>query len=118
MSQIKNREIKSYFKEDTWKRFLNRFLEAVDEDETFTSDFKKSWETFMVECLKRMIIEIVGSQKLIEIKDLNHLTIRYDIYDITNMLHLNDPTFKALLQKELDKKNDKSLEENNEEMDN
>src|SRR5581483_7521906 len=82
MSQIKKREIQDYFKEETWKRFLNYFLEVVDEDETFTSDFKKAWETFMIEYFKRMVIKIVGSKKLIEIKDLNHLTIGYDIYMI------------------------------------
>jgi len=76
---------------------------VVNENETFTSDFKKLWETFIVECLKRMIIEIVYSQKLIEIKDLNHLTIGYDIYDVTNSLRLNDEAFKKLVQKELDK---------------
>ena len=115
ISQIKKREIQTYFKEDAWKRFLNRFLEAVDEDETFTIEFKKTWQTFMVECLERMIVEIVGSKKLIEIKDLNRLTIGYDVYDITNTLRLNDKEFKALIQKELDKE---KLEENVQESDN
>lgn len=59
----------------------------------------------MVECLQRMVIEIVDSKKLIEIKDLNFLTIGYDVYDITNRLHLNDRIFKDLLRRELNNKN-------------
>ena len=59
----------------------------------------------MVECLQRMVIEIVDSKKLIEIKDLNFLTIGYDVYDITNRLHLNDRIFKDLSRRELNNKN-------------
>jgi hypothetical protein len=50
-----------------------------------------------------MVIKIVKHKKLIEIKNLNYLTITYDIYDITNLLHLNDETFKKLVQKKLNK---------------
>jgi hypothetical protein len=57
----------------------------------------------MVECLEKMIVEIVDSKKLVEIKDLNSLTIGYDVYDITNTLCLNDKSLKALMQKELNK---------------
>ena len=57
----------------------------------------------MVECLERMIVEIVDSKKLVKIKDLNSLTIGYDVYDITNTLRLNDKSSKALMQKELNK---------------
>ena len=102
-SQINENEICKYFTEDVWKKFLHHFLEVLDEYATFTDDFKQVWKKFMGECLKRMVIEIVEHKKLIEIKDLNHLTIGYDIYDVTNSLRLNDEAFKKLVQKELDK---------------
>ena len=102
-SQINENDICKYFTEDVWKKFLHRFLEVLDEYATFTDDFKQVWKKFMSECLKRMVIEIVEHKKLIEIKDLNHLTIGYDIYDVTNSLRLNDEAFKKLVQKELDK---------------
>ena len=78
---------------------MHCFLEILDEYATFTDDFKQVWTTFMGECLKRMIIKIVEYKKLIEIKDLNHLTIKYDIYNVTNSLCFNDEVFKKLVQK-------------------
>jgi len=82
--QIKENDICKYFTEDVWKKFLHHFLEVLDEYATFTDDFKQVWRMFMDECLKRIVIEIVEHKKLIDIKDLNHLTIGYDIYDVTN----------------------------------
>ena len=69
-SQIKKKDIESYFTEEVWKRFLHRFLEVVDEEATFTSDFEAAWKEFMGECVKRMVTEIVDHKKLIQIKDL------------------------------------------------
>jgi hypothetical protein len=102
-SQIQKNDIQDYFTQDVWKGFLHRFLEAIDEDATFDDDFESTWKHFMHECLNRMLTEIVSHKKLIEIKDLNSLTAIYDIYDISNTLHLNDQEFKNVVKKELEK---------------
>lgn len=102
-SQITKKDIEDYFTEEVWRGFLHRFLEVVDEDATFEEDFGSVWKGFMDECLRRMLSEIIGHKKLIEIKDLNGLTAGYNIYDITNSLRLNDETFKDVVKKELGK---------------
>ena len=59
----------------------------------------------MSECLRRMIKETLDEKKrLIEITDLDHLTLNYDIYDAGDILDLNDTDFQALLKKELHNK--------------
>jgi len=40
-------------------------------------------------------------KQLIEITDLDHLTLNYDIYDARGILNLNDADFQVLLKKEL-----------------
>ena len=68
-------------------------------------EFKETWQTFMSECLRRMIKETLDEEKwLIEITDLDHLTLNYDIYDAGGILDLNDTDFQALLKKELHNK--------------
>ena len=48
----------------------------------------------MSECLRRMIKETLDEEKrLIEIMDLDHLTLNYDIYDTGGILDLNDTDF-------------------------
>jgi hypothetical protein len=42
-------------------------------------------------------------KKLIEILDLNCLTISVNLYDASNVLTLNNKSLKALLVKEFDK---------------
>jgi hypothetical protein len=59
----------------------------------------------MSECLRRMIKETLDEEKrLIEITDLDHFTLNYDIYDAGGILDLNDADFQALLNKELHNK--------------
>jgi hypothetical protein len=79
---------------------------VIDEETTFTPEFKETWQTFMSECLQRMIQETLNEEKkrLIEITDLDRLTLNYDIYDAGDALDLNDADFKALLKKELHNK--------------
>ena len=68
-------------------------------------EFKGTWQTFMSECLQRMIKETLDEEKrLIEITDLDCLTLNYDIYDAGGILDLNDANFQALLKKELHNK--------------
>jgi len=68
-------------------------------------EFKETWQTFMSECLRRMIKETLDEEKrLIEITDLDRLTLNYDIYDAGGILDLNDADFQALLKKELHNK--------------
>ena len=65
-------------------------------------EFKKTWQTFMSECLQRMIKETLDEEKrLIKIMDLDRLTLNYDIYDAGGILDLNDTDFQVLLKKEL-----------------
>src|SRR5438270_12293559 len=93
--------LEDYF-EDVWRQFLHCFFEVIDEEATFTTEFKETWQTFMSECLRRMIKETLNEEKwLIEIMDLDHLTLNYDIYDDGGILDLNDADFQALLNKEL-----------------
>ena len=59
----------------------------------------------MVECFYRRIEEVLDDEKkLIEIKDLDCLTVPYNIYDASGRLDLNDDDLKMLCKKELDKK--------------
>ena len=52
-----------------------------------------------------MIKETLDEEKrLIEITDLDHLTLNYDIYDAGGILNLNNTDFQALLKKELHNK--------------
>ena len=52
-----------------------------------------------------MIKETLDEEKwLIEITDLDHLTLNYDIYDAKGILNLNDADFQALLKKKLHNK--------------
>ena len=52
-----------------------------------------------------MIQETLNEEKqLIQITDLDRLTLNYDIYDAEDALDLNDADFKALLKKELHNK--------------
>ena len=52
-----------------------------------------------------MIKETLDEEKrLIEIRDLDRLTLNYDIYDARGILDLNDADFQALLKKELHNK--------------
>ena len=52
-----------------------------------------------------MIKEMLDEEKwLIEIMDLDCLTLNYDIYDARGILDLNDADFQALLKKELHNK--------------
>src|SRR2546423_7418256 len=97
--------LEDYFEEDVWRQFLHRFFEVIDEEATFTMEFKETWQTFISECLRRVIKETLNEEKrLIEIMDLNHLTLNYDIYDAGGILNLNDTDFQALLKKELHNK--------------
>lgn len=77
-------------------------MEVLDEEETFAMGFKVAWQTFMSECLYRMVKELLDEEnKLIKIGDLNRMTLKYDIYDASGTLDLNDDEFKALLTEEL-----------------
>ena len=52
-----------------------------------------------------MIKETLDEEKrLIEITDLDRLTLNYDIYDVRGILDLNDADFQALLKKKLHNK--------------
>ena len=52
-----------------------------------------------------MIKETLDEEKrLIEITDLDRLTLNYDIYDAEGILDLNDTNFQMLLKKELNNK--------------
>ena len=52
-----------------------------------------------------MIKETLDEEKqLIEITDLDRLTLNYDIYDAGDILDLNDADFQVLLKKELHNK--------------
>jgi len=80
-------------------------FEVIDEEATFTTEFKKTWQTFMSECLQKMIQETLDEEKrLIEIMNLDHFTLDYDIYDAGDTLNLNDADFKAFLKKKLHNK--------------
>jgi hypothetical protein len=75
---------------------------VLDEEETFDMGFKVAWQSFMSECLLRMVKEILDEEnKLIKIMDLNRITLKYDIYDASGTLKLNDDDFKTLLNDEL-----------------
>src|SRR5947209_16059867 len=105
LDQIQTSSLEDYFQEDVWRQFLHRFFEVIDEEVTFTTEFKETWQTFMSECLRRMIKETLDEEKwLIEITDLDRLTLNYDIYDARGILDLNDVNFQALLNKELHNK--------------
>src|SRR5437588_169693 len=87
------------------KQILHHFFEVIDEEATFTIEFKKTWQTFMSECLQRMIKKMLDKEKwLIEITDLDHLTLNYDIYDAEGIFDLNDADFQVLLNKKLHNK--------------
>jgi hypothetical protein len=78
---------------------------VIDEEATFTTEFKETWQTFMSECLRKMIQEVLDKERrFIDITDLDRLTLEYDIYDAGDILNLNDAEFKAFLKKELHKK--------------
>jgi hypothetical protein len=78
---------------------------VIDEETTFTLKFQDAWQTFMSECLQKMIQETLDEEKrLIGITDLDRLTLNYDIYDAGGALNLNDADFKTLLKKELHNK--------------
>jgi hypothetical protein len=78
---------------------------VIDEEATFTTEFKEMWQTFMSECLQKMIQEVLDKERrFIDITDLDRLTLEYDIYDAGDILNLNDAEFKAFLKKELHKK--------------
>src|SRR2546421_4763529 len=97
--------LEDYFEEDVWRQFLHQFFKVIDEEVTFTMEFKETWQTFMSECLRRMIKATLDEEKRpIEIMDLNCLTLNYDIYDAGGILDLNDTDFQALLKKELHNK--------------
>src|SRR2546421_12139621 len=97
--------LEDYFEEDVWRQFLYRFFEVIDEEVTFTMEFKETWQKFMSECLQRMIKETLDKEKwLIEITDLDCLTLNDDIYDAGGILNLNDADFQVLLKKELHNK--------------
>ncbi|CAG8685864.1 25317_t:CDS:2 [Dentiscutata erythropus] len=66
----------------------------------FIEDFKRRSRHL---CLLKMIEEIL-KDKLVKIKDLNHITLNYNIYDAGDTLNLNDTNFKVLLKKELGNK--------------
>ena len=105
LDQIQTSSLEDYFQEDVWRQFLHRFFEVIDEEVTFTTEFKETWQTFMSECLRRMIKETLDEEKRpIEITDLDRLTLNYDIYDAGGILDLNDADFQALLNKELHNK--------------
>ena len=88
-----------------WRPFLNRFFEVIDEEATFTTEFKEAWQILMSECFRKMIQETLDEEKrLIEITDLDRLTLDYDIYDAGDDLNLNDADFKAFLKRELHSK--------------
>jgi hypothetical protein len=97
--------VKDYFQEDVWRPFLNHFFEVIDEEVMFTTEFKEAWQTFMSECLQKMIQELLDKERrFIEITDLDCLTLDYNIYDAGDTLNLNDDDFKAFLKKELHNK--------------
>ena len=104
LSQVNKSDVQDYFQENTWKPFLHRFFEAIDEEATFTVEFKNAWQTFMVESLFRMIEEILDDKDIIKIIDLDALTIEFDIYDSTGRLNVNNADFKKLCKKGLEKK--------------
>ena len=59
----------------------------------------------MLGCLRKMIQETLDEEKrLIEIKDLDRLTLDCDIYDAGDTLNLNDADFKTTLKKKLQNK--------------
>ena len=96
--------LEDYF-EDVWRQFLYQFFEVIDEEATFTMEFKETWQTFMSECLRIMIKETLDEEKqLIEITNLDHLTLNYDINNARGILDLNNADFQALLKKELHNK--------------
>ena len=102
LDQVETSSVEDYFQEDVWRPFLNRFFEVIDEEATFTTEFKETWQTFMSECLQKMIQEVLDKERrFIEITDLDRLTLDYDIYDAGDTLNLNDAEFKAFLTKEL-----------------
>src|SRR5579883_2705006 len=105
LNQVETSSVEDYFQEDVWRPFLNRFFEVIDEEATFTTEFKETWQTFMLECLRKMIQEVLDKERrFIDITDLDRLTLEYDIYDAGDILDLNDAEFKAFLKKELHKK--------------
>ncbi|CAG8496553.1 24051_t:CDS:2, partial [Dentiscutata erythropus] len=55
LSQVQQSDIHDYLQENVWKSFLRRFFEKIDEEATFTTEFKEAWQTFMSECLIKMI---------------------------------------------------------------
>ncbi|CAG8793011.1 20453_t:CDS:1, partial [Dentiscutata erythropus] len=90
---------------DIWQLSLNRFFKVIDEEAIFTTEFKDAWQIFISKYLLKIIKELLdGEKKLIKIKDLDCITLDYDIYDAEDVLNLNNPDFKALLKKELNKK--------------
>ena len=105
LDQVETSSVEDYFQEDVWRPFLNRFFEVIDKEATFTTEFKGTWQTFMSECLWKMIQEVLDKERwFIDIMDLDHLTLEYNIYDARDILDLNDAEFKVFLKKELHKK--------------
>jgi hypothetical protein len=105
LDQVETSSVEDYFQEDVWRPFLNRFFEVIDEEATFTTEFRETWQTFKSECLRKMIQEVLDTERrFIDITDLDRLTLDYDIYDAGDILSLNDAEFKAFLKKELHKK--------------
>ncbi|CAG8847482.1 27276_t:CDS:1, partial [Racocetra persica] len=41
-SQIEQSDIQDYVQEEVWRSFLKHFYEAIDEEATFTTEFKKA----------------------------------------------------------------------------
>ncbi|CAG8726002.1 17018_t:CDS:2, partial [Dentiscutata erythropus] len=104
-SQIEKVDVKTYLQKETWQSFLNHFYEVIDKEATLTTKFKRTWYTFMLKCLMRIIKEMLDEEKkLVRITDLDRLTMNYDLYDFGGILNLNDVDFKAFLNKDLDNK--------------
>ncbi|KAF0432808.1 hypothetical protein F8M41_005151 [Gigaspora margarita] len=84
---------------------IESLSQVIDEEATFTTEFKEAWRTFMSKCLLKMIEEILNDEKkLVKITDLDSLTLDYNIYNAGDVLNPNDTSFKVLLKKELDNK--------------
>ncbi|CAG8763597.1 5727_t:CDS:2 [Cetraspora pellucida] len=75
-----------------------QFYEAIDEEATFITEFKETWQTFMLDCFLKMFEETLDEEKkLVRITNLDCLILNYDIYDTEGILNLNDADFKQML---------------------
>ncbi|RIB11982.1 hypothetical protein C2G38_2202017 [Gigaspora rosea] len=43
LSQVVQSDVQAYFQKDVWRSFLNRFFDVIDEEATFTTEFKEAW---------------------------------------------------------------------------